>query len=99
MPLVNDPAIWFKELFIDAGLSYSFSSFLSTIALVLIVLVLSWLANLLAKAVILNIVTRIVKRTKATWDDVFLEQKVFSRLSHFAPLHGSNRNCSNKLVY
>jgi miniconductance mechanosensitive channel len=85
MPLVNDPAVWFKELFVSAGLSYSLSAFLSTIALVLIVMLISWLSNLLAKAIILNIVTRIVRRTTTTWDDIFLEQKVFTRLSHLAP--------------
>ena len=85
MSLMNDPAIWFKDLFIHAGLSYSLSSFLSTIALVLIVILLSWFSNFVAKAIILQIVTRIVKRTTNTWDDIFLEQKVFTRLSHFAP--------------
>jgi miniconductance mechanosensitive channel len=85
MPLINDPAVWFKDIFIQAGLSYSLSSFLSTIALVLIVILISWFSNIIAKAVILKIVTRIVKRTSTTWDDIFLEQKVFTRLSHFAP--------------
>jgi miniconductance mechanosensitive channel len=85
MPFMNDPGIWFKDLFVHAGLSYGVSSLLSTLALVLIVIILSWLSNVLAKAVILQIVTRIVKRTTNTWDDIFLEQKVFTRLSHFAP--------------
>ena len=47
MPLLNDPAIWFKEIFIQAGISYSFSSFLSTIALVLVFDHLSHLAPVL----------------------------------------------------
>ncbi|HZY26124.1 MAG TPA: mechanosensitive ion channel domain-containing protein [Bacteroidales bacterium] len=85
MTMVNDPALWFKNVFIHAGMSYSISSLLSAIALVLIVIVLSWFSNLIAKTIILNIVTRIVKRTTNTWDDIFLEQKVFTRLSHFAP--------------
>jgi len=85
MPFMNDPAVWFKDLFIDAGLSYSLSSFLSTIALVLIVIFFSWVSNVFAKAIILKIATRIVKKTTTTWDDIFLEQKVFTRLSHFAP--------------
>ena len=63
MPLINDPAIWFKDLFVNAGLSYSLSSFLSTIALVLIVILLSWFSNLIAKAIILKIVPMIVKKT------------------------------------
>jgi len=41
--------------------------------------------NLIAKTVILNVVTRIVKKTTSTWDDIFLEQRVFTRLSHLAP--------------
>lgn len=85
MPLINDPGIWFKDLFVQTGLSYSLSSILSTIALVIIVISLSWLANLVTKAIILQVVTRIVKKTTNTWDDIFLEQKVFTRLSHFAP--------------
>jgi miniconductance mechanosensitive channel len=85
MPIMNDLAIWFKDLFVHAGFSYNFSSFLSTIALVLIVILLSWFSNIIAKAIILKVVSRIVKKTAVTWDDIFLEQKVFTRLSHFAP--------------
>jgi miniconductance mechanosensitive channel len=82
---MNDPSIWIKEFFIQAGLSYGLSSLLSTLTLVIVVVVLSWLANFIAKYVINTIVTRIVKRTTSQWDDIFLEQKVFSRLSHLAP--------------
>lgn len=85
MPLMIDPGIWFKELFLDAGLSVSIASLLSTMSLVLIVIVLGWLSNLIAKTFILKVVTAIVKKTETTWDDVFLEQKVFTRLSHLAP--------------
>jgi len=85
MQLMIDPAVWFRELFIDAGLSNGLSSFLNTITLVLIVLFLTWLSNLIAKVFILKVVTTVVKNSKTTWDDVFLEQKVFTRLSHFAP--------------
>ena len=85
MPLVNDPAIWLKEFFLNAGLSNNLSAFLSTVGLVIIVLLLSWLSNLVAKAIISKVVTRIVKTTTSTWDDIFLEQKVFTRLSHMAP--------------
>lgn len=85
MTLMNDPAVWIKDLLLNAGLSYSLSSLISTVALVLVVILLSWLSNLIAKTIILKVVTRIVKKTTSTWDDIFLEQKVFTRLSHFAP--------------
>jgi miniconductance mechanosensitive channel len=85
MQFRNDPAIWIKELFINAGLSFSLASLLSTVALVVIVALLSWSANFMAKYLINTLVTRIVKKTASKWDDIFLEQRVFTRLSHFAP--------------
>jgi miniconductance mechanosensitive channel len=85
MPTIGDPSIWLKQIFIQAGLAPGTAIFLSTVALFLGVIVLSWLSNLIAKAIIRNVVTAIVKRTTSTWDDIFLEQKVFTRLSHFAP--------------
>lgn len=85
MHRINNPAIWLKELLLNAGLSYGTASVLSTAGLVLFVLFLSWLSNLIAKTIILQIVTRVVSKTKSKWDDIFLEQKVFTRLSHFAP--------------
>jgi miniconductance mechanosensitive channel len=81
----SDPTLWLKDLFLDAGLSYSLSSFLSTVAAVIVIFIISWLTNLIAKGLILQVVTRIVKKSKNQWDDVFLEQKVFTRMSHFAP--------------
>ena len=80
-----DPAVWFKEVFLEAGLSVSLSSFLSAVSLVVIVAVLGWVSNMVTKVFILKIVTTIVEKTTNTWDDVFLEQKVFTRLSHLAP--------------
>jgi miniconductance mechanosensitive channel len=82
---MNDPSIWIKEFFIQAGLSYSLSSLLSTVTLVIIVCILSWVANFIAKFIINTVVTRIVKKTASQWDDIFLEQNVFTRLSHLAP--------------
>ena len=61
----NDSSIWQKELFIYAGFSYCLSSILSNLGHVIIVLFLSWLSNLMAKTIILQIVTGIVKRTKS----------------------------------
>jgi miniconductance mechanosensitive channel len=85
MLIIKDPSIWMKDHFIEWGLSYSLASFLSTITLVVVVAVLSWLSNLIVKAIIRKIVLQAVQRSKSTWDDIFYEKKVFTRLSHFAP--------------
>jgi miniconductance mechanosensitive channel len=81
----SDPSLWLKDLFIDAGLNNGLASFLSVTVIVFSIALLSWLANLIAKTIILKVVTRIVRKSKTQWDDIFLEQKVFTRLSHFVP--------------
>jgi miniconductance mechanosensitive channel len=85
MLLVKDPSVWLKNLFIQAGLSYSLSSFLSILALILFIALLSWIANFIAKAIIRTVLLSIIRKSKSQWDDIFYEQKVFTRLSHFAP--------------
>ncbi|HLP74663.1 MAG TPA: mechanosensitive ion channel domain-containing protein [Bacteroidales bacterium] len=72
-------------MFLEAGLGSGLSILLTTLTLLFVVILLSWLSNLIAKAIIRNVVTSIVKKTTSTWDDIFLEQKVFTRLSHLAP--------------
>lgn len=81
----NDPAVWLKDMLIDTGLGNSISAFLSTAILVCVVLLLSWLSNVITKFIIRKVVARIVRRTTSVWDDILLEQKVFLRLSHYAP--------------
>ncbi|MFN8240576.1 MAG: mechanosensitive ion channel [Bacteroidales bacterium] len=80
-----DPSVKLRDIFIDAGLSFSLSSVLSTLTLVFIITMASWLANMLTKLIIRKVVARLVKKSKSQWDDIFFEQKVFTRLSHFAP--------------
>ena len=51
----------------------------------LFVIILSVVANLVAKRVILSIVRTVVSRTRTGWDDVLVQRRVFSKLSHLAP--------------
>ncbi|GAB5561877.1 MAG: mechanosensitive ion channel [Synoicihabitans sp.] len=50
-----------------------------------ILAILAWAANFLAKSVILRIVKAAVKRSKTDMDDAFVDTGVFTRLSHLAP--------------
>jgi miniconductance mechanosensitive channel len=52
---------------------------------VLGVLLLAWIADNLTKRYLLRVITRVIKRTEFTWDDVILRRKVFNRLANVAP--------------
>ena len=49
------------------------------------VILAAWLANLIAKRVLVRAVRALIARTRATWDDVLVEHEVFEKLSHIAP--------------
>jgi hypothetical protein len=52
MHIPNDPLIWLKDLLISAGLGDKLALFLSIVGLVLIILLLSRIANLIVKETI-----------------------------------------------
>ncbi len=67
----NLPEAWANGVSIGVGL--------------LVLFILAWLVNLVAKRIILRLVKAVVKRSRADWDDVLVETGVFTRLSHLAP--------------
>ena len=85
MAFLNDPLLWLNDILIELGLSYKLASFISTTGMILVILALSWLANLVARVIIRQVLIRIVKRKVTAWNDIFLEKKVLTRLSHFVP--------------
>jgi len=54
------------------------------VALVLVLLV-SVVAFVVAKRILLRLVKVAARRTKTTWDDVLVEERLFSRLAHLVP--------------
>jgi miniconductance mechanosensitive channel len=70
---------------LDFGLAESIANQVQFILEVLVLILLCFLADRIAKKVFVRIITVLVKRTKFEWDDVLLENKVFDRLAHLAP--------------
>lgn len=48
-------------------------------------LLTAWVANFVAKKIMLRMIRKIANRSKSTWDNDLVEKKVFDRLSHVAP--------------
>ncbi len=74
-----------KHWLIDLGLTSFWAEILKLVIVIAAVFIISFVANLLAKKFISVIVSRIVKRTSITWDDILLKNKVFHRFSHIVP--------------
>lgn len=74
-----------SEFFAREGMSVANAALAGTIAEIVVVILLAWLGNFIAKRIILTAVDQVVKYTKSDWDDAFVESHVFTRLSHLVP--------------
>jgi miniconductance mechanosensitive channel len=75
----------FKTWLEEFGMNADIVNIVYIAANILAIAILSILANWIAKKIILQTIKHIVQRSKASWDDIIYERKVFNRLSHMAP--------------
>ena len=76
-----------KEILQSWGFNESWTDDLTSTIILVIILAIAFLGDAICKHVILTTVTRLVKKTKATWDDVMFDRKVMIYLSHLvAPI-------------
>jgi len=77
--------VMFQDWLVESGMSGTVVLWITIAAGLFVTVVLALLANFITKFVILRIVHHFIKRSRTTWDDVLIEKKVFSKLSHLAP--------------
>lgn len=74
-----------QDWLLGLGISQSYSFFINQTLVIAGVLILSYLANLIARKVLLVRLARSIQKSSFKWDDVFLEKRVFKRLFHIVP--------------
>jgi len=74
-----------KDWLIDLGAGESAADILSWLGVTLAIVILSFLANYIAKKILLTVVYTLVRKSKTKWDDALLKRRVFTKLSHIAP--------------
>ncbi len=70
---------------LDLGLGAEIAKAMRWIILGIGVFAVAWLSNWIAKKVLLVLVSRFVRRTKTTWDDALIQNRVFARIAHILP--------------
>ena len=73
------------ELLIPPGLGEQTTELLTISVDVVAVLTLAFIADVVAKRIIVRAVVTLAARTSAQWDDAVLQHRVVHRLAHFAP--------------
>lgn len=73
---------WISDWFARIGLEIDPNGWTMLIIVAALVILAAWLANLVAKRVLLRGLRAFAGRTHAAWDDVLIANKVFTRIAH-----------------
>ncbi|MDD9937646.1 MAG: mechanosensitive ion channel [Myxococcales bacterium] len=82
---MTELARWIHDQLINLGVGETAAAILDQLVIIALVALVSVLANFVAKRIILRAVRAFIARTPTQWDDYFLHNHVFDRLSHLAP--------------
>ncbi|MCF7919600.1 MAG: mechanosensitive ion channel family protein [Candidatus Cloacimonetes bacterium] len=74
-----------EDWLLSLGLQSRQASVSASIISIIILLSAAWIAYIFTNAVILHYLKKIFDKTRTNWDNIFYDQKVFSRLSHLVP--------------
>jgi len=69
----------------DLNIPLEYLKLTRALLLIIVIGLLAFLSDFLAKKIFLNTIKQIVAKTKNEWDDALLNKKVFNRLAHLAP--------------
>ncbi|MFZ5940929.1 MAG: mechanosensitive ion channel family protein [Bacteroidota bacterium] len=75
----------FRFFLENHGTSVRFAAVLESTMVVSLIFLLALFADYLTKKIIIQTIRVLVKKTANTWDDIFLQRRVFNRLAHIAP--------------
>ena len=69
----------------DWGFSEGLAKWVHVVIFIILIALVSWLVDKITKQVIINVIKRVVAKTKNQYDDIILERGVFNRLAHIVP--------------
>ena len=72
----------YTELLGSTSMSESMVIFIENASIIVVTVILAWLADFLLKKIIIGLIGQLARRTKTTWEDVFVRRGVFNRLGY-----------------
>lgn len=74
-----------KNLLSDAGLNQETTVLLSNLIMIIAIVILCMVANFITKKIVLRLITNVILKNRFKWDNIFLERRIFEKLSHVVP--------------
>jgi miniconductance mechanosensitive channel len=73
------------QLLVDGGIADDWVIYLRLLIFLVMMILVAGIIHWLTKTIVINYLYKLIKRTPAQWDDLLVEKKVFSNLSHVIP--------------
>jgi miniconductance mechanosensitive channel len=74
------------DYLVSTGISETNAKYLNMLALVLVLLIVSFLIDIIIRKVIVKVFTQVALRTKSSFDDILITNKVPRNIAHIIPL-------------
>ncbi|MBD79762.1 MAG: mechanosensitive ion channel protein MscS [Crocinitomicaceae bacterium] len=85
---MNDFGTPFYDFLIQHGFSEFWTSIIRSTVFIIILFLFSSLFNFLGRRIFLNLIVRFTEKTKSNYDDIFLENRVFYKITLLFPAIG-----------
>ena len=76
---------WIEKVIINLGVSEGAAPYIRLLVLLLVIALLAWLFFFITKRLVNGVLLKYVKRSRVKWDDMLMDNKVFSNLAHIVP--------------
>lgn len=80
-----DQLHWTTDFLVSKGVRADLVEWIALGIDIILIALVSWVADFIARRILLSVIHALVKKSKATWDDYFFEQRVFRNLAHLVP--------------
>jgi miniconductance mechanosensitive channel len=76
---------YLKHWLIVHGVNEIYADWIKLAVVFALIALIAWIANFVAKKIILTVLNHIAKKSETIWDDILIDRKVFHKLAHLAP--------------
>lgn len=83
--LINDLQNWIEQLLLNSGIVPAGVPYVRLLIMMAVLAIIAWLIHIITKRVVIGSLYKFLKKTSISWDDLFVEHKVFDNVAHIVP--------------
>jgi len=83
--LINDLQNWIEQLLLNSGLAPAGVPYVRLLIMMAFLVFIAWVIHIITKRLVIGSLYKVFKKTAFTWDDLFVDHRVFDNIAHIVP--------------